>query len=311
MINLMLLFLMCISHGDQSDSIYDFYNESQREDKMLFGTGASLIDYDALREKLDHLEAVADERIHKLETRFFPTEGELSDPEEEILFRQADELTPIKSNITNLYTKVKALRAANSKKCSKKKCDNIRDKVKKMNMQLKMLDITALQASINTINTLSSTLESRIMALETKIATLETTTSTLQTTTSTQQTDIDGNKGDVTKIKNCFADINSADCPSARRRKSRDLINETIGSLIEDNIGEESDEADDQDNKDDPSQILKHIFRASREEKVRKNKKKKKTASSRQTTTPLIPELKAIMSCMTDNTASACTAKYR
>ena len=307
MINLMVLFLMCISHGDQSDSIYDFYNESKREDKMLFGTGASLIDYDALREKLDHLEAVADERIHKLETRFFPTEGELSDPEEEILFRQTDELAPIKSNITNLYTKVKALRAANSKKCSKKKCDNIRDKVKKMNMQLKMLDITALQASINTINTLSSTLESRIVALESKVAALE-------TTTSTQQTDIDANKvvaTDVTKIKNCFADINSADCPSARRRKSRDLINETIGSLIEDNIGEESDEVDDQNDKDDPSQILKHIFRASREEKVRKNKKKKKTASSRQTTTPLIPELKAIMSCMTDNTASACTAKYR
>ena len=300
----MLLFLMCISHGDQSDSIYDFYNESQREDKMLFGTGASLIDYDALREKLDHLEAVADERIHKLETRFFPTEGELSDPEEEILFRQADELTPIKSNITNLYTKVKALRAANSKKCSKKKCDNIRDKVKKMNMQLKMLDITALQASINTINTLSSTLESRIVALESKVAALETTTSTLEPKVTT-------NENNVNKINNCFADINSADCPSARRRKSRDLINETIGSLIEDNIGEESDEADDQDDKDDPSQILKHIFRASREEKVRKNKKKKKTASSRQTTTPLIPELKAIMSCMTDNTASACTAKYR
>ena len=304
MINLMLLFLMCISHGDQSDSIYDFYNESKREDKMLFGTGASLIDYDALREKLDHLEAVADERIHKLETRFFPTEGELSDPEEEILFRQTDELAPIKSNITNLYTKVKALRAANSKKCSKKKCDNIRDKVKKMNMQLKMLDITALQASINTINTLSSTLESRIVALESKVAALETTTSTLEPKVTT-------NENNVNKINNCFADINSADCPSARRRKSRDLINETIGSLIEDNIGEESDEVDDQDDKDDPSQILKHIFRASREEKVRKNKKRKKTASSRQTTTPLIPELKAIMSCMTDNTASACTAKYR
>ena len=40
------------------------------------------------------------------------------------------------SNITNIYSKIKVLRAANALKCSKKKCDNIRTKVKKINQDV-------------------------------------------------------------------------------------------------------------------------------------------------------------------------------
>ena len=63
-----------------------------------------------------------------------------------------------------------------------------------------------------------------------------------------------------------------------------------------------------------PSDLLRNIFRANRGEKTQKIKKKNKKKNYNQllrSTTPLIPNLKIILACMEDNTASTCTAKYR
>ena len=206
--------------------------------------------------------------------------------------RQTD-LEAVWSNITNIYGKVKTLRAANALKCSVKKCDNLREKVKKMNKQLKMLstvNFTQLEEAVTTINTFQTTintLQTDVDANKAKLTTIEPT--------------VTSNTEKITKVNNCFADINSADCPSARIRKGREL-----GTDVDDYTGNDDGSEDD----DSPSVILKNIFRSSKErEKAKKNKNKRK--KTRQTTQPLVPEVKALIACMTDNTASACTAKYR
>ena len=56
------------------------------------------------------------------------------------------------SNITNIYSKIMALRSANALKCSKKKCNNIKTKVKKMNTEIKFLNnlnLTSLDTTMH------------------------------------------------------------------------------------------------------------------------------------------------------------------
>ena len=106
--------------------------------------------------------------------------------------------TNIYSEISNLYVKIKALRSAGNRKCSKKKCDNNRKAIKKLKVEvafLKNINVTQVNETIVQINT------------------FQTTVTDLQTS--------------VTKVNNCFSDINSADCASAA---FKNLINE------EDNI---------------------------------------------------------------------------
>ena len=141
------------------------------------------------------------------------------------------------NNITNLYNKVKALRAANALKCSKTKCEKTRAKVKKMNKELeflKNLNVTQLQESLTTISDFQTTitgLETSVTTLndnatkqQAEIDTVKTSVTTLETTVTNLQTSVTSNTEKVTKVNNCFADINSADCPSARLELEMDYV---------------------------------------------------------------------------------------
>ena len=225
-------------------------------------------------------------------------------------------LTTAFSNITNIYSKIKVLRAANALKCSKKKCDNIRTKVKKINQDVKFLadlNVTSLNIVLHNISSYTDTvssLETSVTSLtdnatsqQTAIDAANTKVSSLETTVNTIQPTVTSNTDKITKVNNCFADINSADCPSARLRR---------GKAIDDDVDEV-----DYDVGPDPSAILRDIFRTnpvdginSRPRKKNKNKKTKR-GPGRQTTTPLVPQLKIVLACMADNTASTCTAQYR
>ena len=217
------------------------------------------------------------------------------------------------SNITNIYSKIKVLRAANALKCSKKKCDNIRTKVKKINQDVKFLadlNITSLNIVLHNISSYTDTvssLETSVTSLtdttssqQTAIDTTTTKVNTLETTVNTIQPIVTSNTEKITKVNNCFADINSADCPSARLRR---------GKAIDDDVDEV-----DYDVGPDPSAILRDIFRINPVDGIksrsRKNKKTKR-GPARQGTTPLVPQLKIVLACMADNTDSACTAQYR
>ena len=218
------------------------------------------------------------------------------------------------SNITNIYSKIKALRAANALKCSKTKCDNIRTKVKKINQDVKFLanlNVTSLDIVLHNISSYTDTvssLETSVTSLtdnatsqQTAIDAASTKVSTLEATVNTIQPTVTSNTDKITKVNNCFADINSADCPSARLRR---------GKAIDDDV-----DAVDYDVGPDPSAILRDIFRIDPVDgiKGRSRKKNKKTKKSpgRQSTTPLVPQLKIILACMADNTDSVCTAQYR
>ena len=186
------------------------------------------------------------------------------------------------SNITNIYSKIMALRSANALKCSKKKCNNLKTKVKKMNTEIKFLNnlnLTSLDTTMQTISTFSSTVSS-----------LETNLTTVSSTVTILETNVTSNTEKIVKVDNCFADINSADCPSARTRR---------GKAINDDVDEE-------DNDIDHSEILGKS-RSRRRNKTSKTKR----GPGRQSTTPLVPQLKTVLACMADNTASACTAQYR
>ena len=53
--------------------------------------------------------------------------------------KQNKMMEAVRFNITNIYSKIKALREANKLKCSRKKCENINSKVKKTDTYVKFL----------------------------------------------------------------------------------------------------------------------------------------------------------------------------
>ena len=206
--------------------------------------------------KMDKLEAKLN-RMDKLEALLAKEQQSRQDLETSRLDRQ---LQPIKSNITNIYTKIKALREADGKKCSIQKCEVTREKTKKMNQKLTEVadQVTKISQIPNAVKTTVDFLEAKTTALETRIAALEPKVSSLEPA-------VTANKNDITKINNCFSDINSADCPTSRIRHDLD---------------------------DD------HLS------------KSPKLFSSRQSTTPLVPELKSLVTCMTDSSDASCSSKY-
>ena len=163
------------------------------------------------RERLDRLEA----EIHR-QYRQGPEVAALEEREERMLGDVRVNFTTAFSNITNLYSKVKALRAANKLKCSVKKCDNIRTKVKKVNNELSFLknvNVTALNETITTI-----------VSFQTTISNLETSVTSLTATQATQQTAIDSAATKVeleTMVKQRFSKIS----------QSRNLVESAYYSL--------------------------------------------------------------------------------
>ena len=133
----------------------------------------------------------------------------------------------------------------------------------------------------------------------------------------TLQTSVTSNTNSVTKVNNCFADINSSDCPTSRLRSDRDLdgfdYEENDVSVSEfESIEERQVEENLVPN---PVDIFRSLFRFKRDTNTRRNKKKnkKKQYKTKQTrsTTPLISNLKILLACMENNADSTCTAKYR
>ena len=152
---------------------------------------------------------------------------------------------------------------------------------------------------------------------------LYTKVSSLESTVATLQPEVTSNTEKITKVNNCFADINSADCPSARYRTGKST--EQQEEL--DTAANRSSDLDDLGQYDaddgfelDPSSLLRSIFRFRRDTSSRrkKNKSKKKKAAaagvsavSARSTTPLVPQLRILLACMADSAASTCTAQYR
>jgi len=279
---------------------------SSRSGKLLFNTGVSLEQFNELRNRLEKLESEFQARFNFAVS---DSPNYLENKLRQVEAESQVNFTTTFNNITNLYNKVKALRAANALKCSKTKCEKTRAKVKRINKDLeflKNLNVTQLQEDLTTISNFQTTvtnLETSVNTLnenatkqQEEIDTVKTSVTTIETTVTNLQTSVTSNTEKVTKVNNCFADINSADCPSARLRSDRVLDED-----VEIDVGPH------------PSDLLRNIFRANRGEKTQKIKKKNKKKNYNQllrSTTPLIPNLKIILACMEDNTASTCTAKY-
>ena len=154
---------------------------------------------------------------------------------------------------------------------------------------------------------------------------LYTKVSSLESTVATLQPEVTSNTEKITKVNNCFADINSADCPSARYRTGKSAEQQSAGEEELDTAASRSylDDVGQYDNDDgfelDPSSLLRSIFRFRRDTSTRrkKNKTKKKAAAagvsavSARSTTPLVPQLRILLACMADSAASTCTAQYR
>ena len=154
---------------------------------------------------------------------------------------------------------------------------------------------------------------------------LYTKVSSLESTVATLQPEVTSNTEKITKVNNCFADINSADCPSARYRTGKSAEQQSAGEEELDTAASRSSDLDDVDQYDaddgfelDPSSLLRSIFRFRRDTSSRrkKNKAKKKVAAgvpavSARSTTPLVPQLRILLACMADSAASTCTAQYR
>ena len=289
---------------------------NSRQPKLIFGSGVSQLEITELRSRLDMLE----ERMAGggEAGRVARVKGGVPGGYE--TFEDAKtNFTAVFSNITNIYEKVKVLRAANKLKCSVKKCDNIRTKVKKVQTEmefLKNLNITELTQSLTQFANLSTTitsLETSLAAMTDNATKQQAEIETLKTQVVTLQTDVTSNTASITKQTNCFLDINSADCPSAKRRSARNLedteeTEEQGGFVIKD--------YDDFDLGPHPSLILKDIFRSSKLSDMRskfnkKRKKNKKVNRQSSGTVSLVSNLKFLIECMTDPTSTQCGTIYR
>ena len=305
-------------------------SSSSREPKLIFG--ASQAEISELRARLDRLEermgaGTEAGELSDIRQRVTRLEGGVTGGYETFDDAKAN-FTAVFSNITNIYQKVKVLRAANTLKCSVTKCDNIRTKVKKINSQvefLKNLNVTQLTAALTQFNNLTTTittLETSIAAMTDNATKQQAEIESLKTEVVTLQTGITTNTASITKQNNCFLDINSADCPTAKRRSGRNLDDDTEE---EEETEEEQEEGlvikdyDDFDLGPHPSLILKDIFRSSKlaDMKTKFNKKKKKKRKNKKVnrqntgTLPLVTNLKILIECMTDPTSTQCGTIYR
>ena len=296
---------------------------NSRQPKLIFGNGVSQLEITELRSRLDMLEKRVGGggeggELSDIEKRVARLEGGVPGGYE--TFEDAKtNFTAVFSNITNIYEKVKVLRAANKLKCSVKKCDNIRTKVKKVQTEmefLKNLNITELTEALTKFANLTATitnLETSLAAMTDNATKQQAEIETLKTQVVTLQTDVTSNTASITKLNNCFLDINSADCPSAKRRSARNLedIEET-----EEEGGLVINDYDDFDLGPHPSLILKDIFRSSKLTDMRskfnkKRNKKKKVNRQASGTVPLVSNLKILIECMTDPTSTQCGTIYR
>ena len=295
-------------------------SHSPRQSKLLFTTGPDLAEVRQLRERLERLEegvlnSGRTTELQDIRERVTRLEGGVPGGYE--TFEDAKKnFTMVWSNITNIYSKVKVLRAADKLKCSVKKCDNIRTKLKKVQKEvefLKNLNMTQVEMAITQISTFTSTISTlqanvvsltdnatkqqvEINSLNTKVTSLESTVTamtdnatkqqveinTLKTEVVTLQTGITTNKNTISEHRNCFLDIYHADCPTAKRRSGRDL-DENHEEEEKDNESGAAlviEDYDDFNLGPHPSIILKDIFRSNKlaemKSKFQKKKKKKK-----------------------------------
>ena len=207
--------------------------------------------------------------------------------------------TTTATNITNIYSKIKALREANTLKCSKKKCDNIVTKVKKTDAYVNFLadvNLTTLDMVLHnisrytdTVNNLVTNLTSTVKSHKTELDGATTKLNILaRNVYSIMLPNVTANSDFKIKVSNCFADINSADCPSSTLRLGRE-IDETM------------DEVDNHSGQN-------HYILRSYPEDFNKNRL---GGLGRQSSTPLVPHLKIVLACLANNTDPVCTAQYR
>ena len=206
--------------------------------------------------------------------------------------------TTTASNITNIYSKIKALREANTLKCSKKKCDNINSKVKKTDTYVKFLadvNLTTLDMVLHNISRYTDTVNNLVTNLTDTVAShkteLDGATTKLnilaRNVYSIMLPNVTSNSDFQTKVSNCFADINSADCPSSTLRHGKDIDR----NMDEVNYGGQN------------HYTLRSYDAVKNSQTLGQ--------PGRQSTMPLVPHLKIVLACMANNTDPVCTAQYR
>ena len=210
-------------------------------------------------------------------------------------------LTTTASNITNIYSKIKVLRDANTLKCSKKKCDNINAKVKKTDtfdkfladVNLTTLDLVLHNISryTDTINTMVTNLTSTVSAQKLEIDAATTKLNILSRNVYAKiLPNVTSNSEFKSKVSNCFADINSADCPSSTVRHGKEIDEEWDG--VDQGSG--------------PHYYIRRTYPLD----VIQNRTRN-SEPGRQVATPLIPHLKIVLACLANYTDPVCTAQYR
>ena len=215
-------------------------------------------------------------------------------------------LTTATTNITNIYSKIKALREANTLKCSKKKCENIVSKVKKTDTYVKFLadvNLTTLDMVLHnisrytdTVNSLVTNLTSTVASQKLEIDNASTKLNILaRNVYSKMLPNVTANSEFKIKVNNCFADINSADCPPTILRHEKHM----------------NKSADDNNNFNSQNhhKILgSHPSAADGNKNILRMGEPSRQSS---TPTPLVPQLKIVLACMANNTDPLCTAQFR
>ena len=203
-----------------------------------------------VRIRLDRLEAEFKEFREKRELRNKMSPEESSGPSSYSAFpssldlkKQNKMMEAVRFNITNIYSKIKALREANKLKCSRKKCENINSKVKKTDTYVKFLadvNLTTLDMVLHnisrytdTVNSLVTNLTGTVTSQKLEIDQASTKLNILaRNVYAIMLPNVTANSEFKIKVNNCFADINSADCPPTKLRhgKEKDESVDEVGN---------------------------------------------------------------------------------
>ena len=194
-----------------------------------------------VRIRLDRLEAEFKEfrETRELRNKMLPEESS----GQRMMGKQNKMMEEVRFNITNIYSKIKALREADTLKCSKKKCKNISSKVKKTDTYVKFLadvNLTTLDMVLHnisrytdTVNSLVTNLTGTVTSQKLEIDQASTKLNILaRNVYAIMLPNVTANSEFKIKVNNCFADINSADCPPTKLRhgKEKDESVDEVGN---------------------------------------------------------------------------------
>lgn len=122
------------------------------------------------------------------------------------------------SNVTNIYSHIRANRDKIKTKCPETRCNNTLTKVKKLQDELdtlKTVNVSALEEKMITMMALIEELQAKVSS-----NTASTATNAAAIANKCDTTKCGSLETDVNNIENCFGDVTSTDCPSSSTGKS-------------------------------------------------------------------------------------------